>query len=183
MHANCLPSRQFENDPGVPALTVGPINKYLDIFWKGMSLVETTDSTVQDQPGVVPNSPPNCAAFTFDDTATILQGTPEMTAVYDDSTVSNFTLGSFYYGCVLASEETEAGDPMDCTLTLSGFNAGGKLVAKQDFKFVADGLEQQMIEASPVGFVQVQFITFVIGAPNATLAGLIDSVNYTIFSK
>lgn len=174
---------QFDNDPGVPVLAVGPINIYLDILWKGMSLVETSASNTQDLPGVIPNSPPNCAAFGTGDTATALQGTPEMTAVYDDSTISNFTLGSFFYGCVLGSEESLAGDPMSCTISLAGFNSGGKRVASQDFSFVADGLEQQMIEAHPVGFTQVQYVTFSIQAPNATLAALIDSVIYTVFSK
>ena len=40
-----------------------------------------------------------------------------------------------------------------------------------------------MIEAYPTGFNQVQYITFIIQAPNSTLAALIDSVSYTVFSK
>ena len=148
-----------------------------------MSLAQTSASSREDLPGVIPNSPPNCAAFAPRDTATTLQGTPEMSAVYDDSTISNFTLGSFFYGCVLASKESLAGDPMSCTITLTGFSSTGKKVAQQNFPFVADGLEQQMIEAHPTGFNQVQYITFIIQAPNATLAALIDSVSYTVFSK
>lgn len=148
-----------------------------------MSLAETSASSTQDLPGIIPNSPPNCAAFAPGDDATILQGTPEMTVVYDDSTVSNFTLGSFFYGCVLGTEASLAAAPMSCTLTLTGFNSRGKQIAQQDFPFVADGEQQQMIEAYPVGFTQVQYITFVIQAPNATLAALIDTVSYTIFSK
>ena len=148
-----------------------------------MSLAETSASSTEDLPGLIPNSPPNCAAFAPGDTATTLQGTPEMSAVYDDSTISNFTLGSFFYGCVLGSEESLAADPMSCTITLTGFNSRGKQIAQQNFPFVVDGLEQQMIEAHPVGFTQVQYITFIIQAPNSTLAALIDSVSYTVFSK
>ena len=148
-----------------------------------MSLAETSASSTEDLPLLVPNSPPNCAAFAPGDTATILQGTPEMSAVYDDSTISNFTLSSFFYECALGSEESLAGAPISCTITLTGFSSRGKQIAKQDFSFVADGLEQQMIEAYPVGFTQVQYITFIIQAPNTTLAALIDSVSYTVFSN
>lgn len=148
-----------------------------------MSLVETSASNTQDLPGLIPNSPPNCAAFAPGDTATGLQGTPEMTAVYADSTISNFTLGPFFYGCVLGTEESLAGVPQSCTITLTGFNSKGIQIARQNFPFVANGLQQQMIEAHPVGFTQVQYIAFTIQAPNATLAALIDSVFYTVFSK
>lgn len=148
-----------------------------------MSLAETSASSTQDLPGLIPNSPPNCAAFAPGDDATTLQGTPEMTAVYDDSTISNFTLSSFFWGCVLGTEESLAADPMSCTIILTGFTSAGKQIARQAFLFVANGLEQQMIEAHPVGFTQVQYITFVIQAPNSTLAALIDSVVYTLFSK
>ena len=178
-----MSTSQFDNDAGTPLVAVGPINEYLDIFWKGMSLVETTSSSTKNLPGLVPNSPENCAAFGPGDVATILQGTPEMTAVYEDSTISNFTLGSFFWGCVLGSEESVASDPMSCTITLTGFSSAGKQIARQSFSFMADGLEQQMIEAKPVGFTQVQYITFNIQAPNTTLATLIDSVVYTLFSK
>lgn len=148
-----------------------------------MSLAETSASSTKDLPGLLPNSPPNYAAFAIGDTATASQGTPEMTALYADSTISNFTLGPFFYGCVLGTEATLAGAPMSCTITLTGFSSGGKQIARQDFPFVADGLEQQMNEAHPIGFTQVQYITFIIQAPNTTLAAIIDSVSYTVFSK
>ena len=173
---------QFDNDPGIPAVAVGPIGIYLDILWKDMALVETSYPTTQDLPGVVPNSPPNCASVGPGVTAT-LQGTAEMSAVYDDSTISNFTLGSFFFGCILGTEESENSAPMSCTLSLTRFGSSGKKVAQQDFPFVADGVQQQMIEAYPKGFTQVQYITFIIQAPNTTIVALIDSVSYNVFSK
>ena len=106
-----------------------------------------------------------------------------MTAVYDVSTISNFTLGSFFYGCVLGSEESVASTPMSCTIILTDFSSSGRQVARQKFAFLANGLEQQMIEVHPVGFTQVQYVTFVIQDLNATLAALIDSVSYTVFSR
>ena len=106
-----------------------------------------------------------------------------MSAVYDDSTISNFTLGAFFYGCVVGSEVSITAVPASCTITLTGFSSGGIQIARQNFPFVADGAEQQMIEGHPTGFAQVQYITFVIQAPNSTLAALIDSVSYTVFSR
>ena len=148
-----------------------------------MSLAETLASSTQDEPGVIPNSPPNYAAFSSGNVVTVAQGTPEMTAVYDDSTISNFTLGPFFYGCSLATKESLAGVPQSCTITLTGITSSGKQIAQQSFSYVADGLQEQMIEAHPVGFTQVQYITFSIQAPNTTIAGLIDSVSYNVFAK
>ena len=88
----------------------------LTYFGKVKSLTETSAFSTEDVPGLIPNSPPNCAAFGPGDTATTLQGTPEMSAVYDDSTISNFTLGSFFYGCVLGSEEFLIAAPRDSIL-------------------------------------------------------------------
>ena len=147
-----------------------------------MALVETLYPTTQALPGVVPNSPSNCASVGPGLTAT-LQGTAEMSAVYDDATISNFTLESFFFGCILGTEESETSEPMSCTITLTGFSSSGKKIAQQDFPFVADGVQQQMIEAYPKGFTQVQYITFVIQAPNTTIVALIDSVSYNVFSK
>jgi hypothetical protein len=55
---------RFDNDDnGTPLVAVEPINVYDDIYWQGMSLAETTlDGT---SPGLVPNSPPNYAAYGF----------------------------------------------------------------------------------------------------------------------
>ena len=116
---------QFDNDPGLPAVAAVPINIYLDILWRDMALVVTSFPTAEALPGVVPNSPPNCASIGPGSTAT-LQGTAEMSADYDDSTISNFTLGSFFYGCILGTEESETSTPTSCTLTLIGFSSSGK---------------------------------------------------------
>lgn len=57
-----LTNPQFDNDISVPLTGAAPINEYLDIFWNGMSLVNTV-SVAGANPGVAPNSPPNYAAY------------------------------------------------------------------------------------------------------------------------
>lgn len=171
---------KFDNDQGLPAVGVSPINIYLDIFWKGMSLAET--SNVQDLPGIIPNSPPNFATFSPKNAATLTQGTPEMTTVYDDSTVSYLNLYSFFYGCALGLEESLTSVPESCNITITGFDPSGKQVATQTFAFVADGLSQQMIQAIPKGFNGVQFITFAFQAAAGVVA-IIDTVNYTVITS
>ena len=145
-----------------------------------MSLVETLGTSAL--PGLTPNSEPNLAAFSPKNVATLLQGTPEMTTVYDDSTVKSLTLDSFFYGCALGAEESLVSLPLSCSITVTGFNSSGKQAAKQPFPFVADGLQQQMIEAKPSGFTQVQYIIFALTATNTSTVALIDTVKYTVFS-
>jgi hypothetical protein len=84
---------RFDNIPGVPVLAVGPINEYLDIYWQGMSLVET--GGIQNIAIISANSPSNYAAFSALDTATATQGQPSMMANYPDSTIDHFDLKSF----------------------------------------------------------------------------------------
>ena len=179
-HADCA-TPQFDNDPGLPAVGITPTNVYLDIFWKGMSLAETEASTVPDLPSLIPNSPPNFAAFSPKNAATMLQGTPEMTTVYDDSTVTSLTLHSFFYGCSLGTEQSLVSVPLSCNITITGFSSSGNQTAQQIFAFVADGLEQQMVQAKPSGFSGVQYITFAFQAATGTVA-LIDTVSYDVLS-
>lgn len=148
-----------------------------------MSLAETAGTSVQ-APGLVPNSPPNYAAFGPEDPATILQGTPEMTTVYDDSTIDSLTLHSFFYGCAVATEESITSDTDSCNITITGFSSSGKQVAKQTFDFVADGLSQQMVKANPTGFTNVQYITFAFQSEALDGDGavaVIDTVSYDVF--
>jgi len=54
---------QFDNDnANIPLTGTDPINEYLDIFWNGMSLVNTAQVAGLN-PGIPPNSPPNYAAY------------------------------------------------------------------------------------------------------------------------
>jgi hypothetical protein len=174
---------QFETAPGLPALAVAPINLYLDIFWNGMSLVETINPLVT---GVVANSPLNYAAFSTLDVATVQQGQPAMTVNYADSTVDHFDLKSFYYGCALGSEASVAGVPLPCMITVRGYSDynGEDLVATQNFDYKVGFLQLQTQMQKAVlssGFKGVKKVEFDVSDELIT-AGLIDTVFYTVYS-
>lgn len=174
---------QFETAPGLPALAVAPINLYLDIFWNGMSLVETINPLVA---GVMPNSPLNFAAFSALDVATVQQGQAAMTVNYADSTVDHFDLKSFYYGCALASQASVAGVPLSCTIMVRGYSDdnGENLVATQNFDYKVGFLQLQSQMQKAVlgnGFKGVKKVEFDV-SDELTTAGLIDTVSYTVYS-
>lgn len=87
---------RFDNSAGLPLVAASPIGIYLDIFWQGMSLAQT--GGLQNIAIVVPNSPPNVAAYSALDLVTVQQGQPSMMTNYADSTIDNFDLKSIYYG-------------------------------------------------------------------------------------
>lgn len=149
-----------------------------------MGTVDITLTTV----GVVAQSAPDVVAFGPLIAATILQGTPALTTVYTDSTIAFFDFSYFYFGCVLASQNNEASVPQSCNVIVTGLDTNGNTVASQTFNFVANGLQQQMIQATlDSGFVNLQMATFeVLGTgavpSNATLAVLADNFDYTVYS-
>ena len=95
-----------------------------------MSLVVGAGST---SVGVTPNSPPNLAAYSATDLATVQQGQPAMVTNYADSTVDHFDLFSFYYGCSSSTQGSAAALPAACVITVKGYadDAATNLVASQ----------------------------------------------------
>lgn len=180
---------QFDNDPnGVPATAAASINLYLDIFWNGMGLDMTAGS---QNIGIVPRSPPNTAAFAVGDPATLEQGQPAMTTVYADSTIFAFDLHSFFFGLVTGLEASFVGVPVSGSLTVTGIDTTGRTVGTQTFEFVAQGLQQQMIQAvlGPE-FSCLRQAVFQINGPaggltsatgNATIAASTDDYQYTVY--
>lgn len=140
--------------------------------------------------GVLPQSPPNQIASGPLTPATLLQGTPALTTVYQDTTIDRFDFFSFFYGCVLATQETVAGAPEPCTVTVTGLDKNGRQVAQQSFDFVANALSEQMNKATLVGFTGLQTATFSVTSKalgtlpeNARVALVGDTFNYTVFSQ
>lgn len=184
---------KFDNAVGVPLIAASPIGIYQDIFWQGMSLAKT--SNVQSTALVTPNSPPNTAAYSALDLATIQQGQPSMLAKYSASTIEYFDLHEFYYGCTVATQISVAAVPIACTVTVKGYAdaAGKKLVTSQDFKFTAPGLltggklslqtNAPMQRAFLNGkFTGLQRVDFFVDS-NLIKAALIDSVSYTSYNN
>lgn len=80
--------------------------------------------------GVAAQSKPNVAVqyiltTGLDNTATLKPASSKTTY---------FSLQSFYFGCVVSSQETVAGVPLACTLTLTG-KRKGKTVVTQNISF------------------------------------------------
>lgn len=154
-------------------------------MFNGIGLIETTGAGTTVT-GVIPNSEPNMAAFGPLDTTTLEQGTPSMTTVYSDSTITYFDLQSFYYGCVVTSAETVEGVPESCTITVTGYNTNGQEVASQTFAFNSNGGVQQQMQQAVLSssFKHLQHADFSVNTAtgNATTSGLIDTVAYTVYS-
>lgn len=168
-----------------------PLEIYQDIFFQGFEVfIAGVAGATSDLPGVEPQSPPNLITYGTLGIATIDQGTPELTVVYPDTTIDHFSFFSFFYGCVLSTEETVLGMPQPCTVTVTGIDKNGMQVAQQAFEFNTNGgLSEQMVEAKLVGFTGLQSAIFstsasLAGLPeNATTATVADTFNYTVFGQ
>lgn len=162
-----------------------------------MSLAQT--GGLQNLLIVVPNSPPNVAAYAATDIVTIQQGQPSMMTNYADSTIDHFDLKSFYYGCSASTQASVAAVPTSCTVTIKGYADDGaqKLVATQDFPFtVGAGLlsgetpgstllqtSAQMLKANVNNkFKGLKRVDFFVDN-NLIKTGLIDTVSYTVYSN
>jgi len=141
--------------------------------------------------GIVPRSPPNTAAFAVGDPATLEQGQPAMTTVYDDSTVFAFDLHSFFFGFVTGLEASFAGLPVSGSLTVTGIDTTGRTVGSQTIEFVGQGLLQQQMIQAVLGpeFSCLRQAVFQINGPadgltsatgNATIAASTDDYQYTV---
>ncbi len=135
--------------------------------------------------GVAPQSPNIDIAYGALDAITIAQGTPEMTTVYQDTTVDFFDLISFYFGCVIGLEQGQADAVESCTVAATCVNPAGKTVATQSFPFVSNGgLVQNMVQAKPSGFKGCQFVKFITTSAGGTAtATVLDTISYTVYSK
>lgn len=173
----------FENADGVPGVAISPIGIYQDIFWQGMSLVQTTELT--SKLGVVANSPHNCAAYSELDVATLLQGQPSMMTNYQDSIVGRLDLYSFFYGCALGLQVSLLGVLIACTISIKGYwnDEGNNLVAKQSFKLKPSGASTQMVKAYvDARFKGLKRVDFFV-SNDAVVAALIDSVEYKVYPE
>jgi len=180
------------------------IGLYLDVFWNGMDLVQG-DESEPIATGISPESPSNDAVFGPTVGATMQQGTPSITTVYQDSTIGMLDMESFYFGCTVATKNDFLGLPESCTMTATGYDVDGKKVASQTFKFVSNGgaLQQMTQGVFNGGFKSLQRVDFsvVSDAVPKTVAGipvvgsvvgsvatglvavLIDTVQYKVYSK
>ncbi|KAL9614931.1 MAG: hypothetical protein Q9167_000573 [Letrouitia subvulpina] len=144
-----------------------------------MNLVTSGLGSV-NAPGVIPHTPSNVAGFT--QRSMLTNGIAMISANYETSFISNFTLKSTYYGCTAAVGETLAGLPAACTITATSYNVNNKKVASQSFDYKTTGaLSQQMNQVTfGSGFENVYYVTF--NVTNSLLvAGQLDNVVTQLF--
>ena len=97
---------------------------YLNISFSSFDIGDPAISLA----GVPPESEPNYAFGA---------GSPaEMTISYPGSKVKSFALTSTYYGCETVSDQSVVSDPLNCTITATGYKAeSSKAVALEVFTY------------------------------------------------
>lgn len=187
------------------------VNVYKSLYYQAFNLVGTDNLGIS---GVVPNSLPNVSPYlpryffrvrfevlthsqyaAFGDQSALVQGQPMITANYEGSTIKFFHLKSFYYGCNVITEESAAGVPASCDITITGYDINNNVVAgPQTFDYVATGLLQQMSPAivnSDFQTHEVYRIEFdyqsnllgssLSGVTNAVVGGFVDTMVYDVY--
>lgn len=114
----------------VPVASLQPIGNYKGLNWNGFNVINVGNAVT----GVAPQTEPNVAVQYILTTGT--SNTATLTPA--SSSTKYFALQSFYFGCVASSQETVAGVPIACTMTLTG-KKNGKTVVTQNISFNPTG--------------------------------------------
>ncbi|CAA9960411.1 hypothetical protein PTMSG1_03813 [Pyrenophora teres f. maculata] len=163
-----------------PPVALTQIGQYLDLFFQGIYLVPTLDLPIQ--PGVKPNTPSNMAGYNLINLAT-LNGPPTITTQNAAGNVDFFDLESFYYGCVIPTQETIASLPVSCDITVTGYSdtAGTLKTCQQTFEYRVDGVVSTIIGGTPIGSqpvtVSQEMVKATLGAKFKGLRKVVFSVN------
>ncbi|KAK5126280.1 hypothetical protein LTR85_010516 [Meristemomyces frigidus] len=161
----------------VPVASLQPIGTYKSLVWNNFNVIDVSLAPT----GVAPETEPNVAVQYL--LTTGLSNTASLTPA-SSSGVSYFALESFYFGCVASSQETVAGLPIACSLTLTG-KRGGETVATQEVSFSPSGLlTSEMDKVEFAGSWQaVDEVTFEqTEALAVAISVLYDNVKYATFA-
>lgn len=180
-----LTTSQFDNVPaglidGAPVRGLNSLGSHEGLYYSNMGVISATPLLA----GIHPQSSPNVLAY---DVVNSLEGTHELRTDYDDSTTTSFNFRSFYFGCVVATQETLLSVPLSCSVGVTGYR-NGKQVAyqKADFSKPLLQLTADMAEVKlNDGFCDVDRVTFdTVGGllPEVLLAVLLDNFDYTTIS-
>lgn len=133
--------------------------------------------------GIEPKSYPNAGAYGL--TADVTRTPPKITSDYPGSETEFFDFKSFYFGCVAGAVTSVASAPVECELTVIGYNSSHE-VARQTFTYSPGiALRADMMRADLSDeFRGINHATFeskhdVTGVLGATL---LDDLNYTAYS-
>jgi len=172
-----LISAQFDDiKVTVPVASLQPIGTYKGLNWDGFNVIDVSLAPT----GVAAQSKPNVAvqyilSTGLDNTATLKPASSKTTY---------FSLQSFYFGCVASSQETVAGVPLACSLTLTG-KRNGKTVVTQDISFTPAGLLTSPMKKQTFAglWTNVDEVDFQLdGLLAAATSVLYDNVQFTTFT-
>jgi len=135
----------------------------------------------------VPHSPPNIAGWAI--RSELENGTPYISCDYETSTIDHFDLYipeepiSFWYGCV-ADPDSDIALPATCTITATGYNLAGGMIARQLFTYEWEhGISQQMspgkFDTTFTNLRKVEFQT----EPGLLFGTVLDNVITRVYQK
>jgi hypothetical protein len=136
---------------------------------------------------VIPHSPPNTAGWAV--RSELENGIPSISCDYETSTVDHFDMYipeesvSFYYGCI----DTPGSDtalPASCTITATGYNMAGDVIARQQFTYIWErGIRQQMspgkFDSTFANLYRVEFHT----EPDLLFSTMLDNVITRVYQR
>ncbi|EMC95995.1 hypothetical protein BAUCODRAFT_512714 [Baudoinia panamericana UAMH 10762] len=160
----------------LPVRGVTSLGPYNSLDFLHLNVINVGEGAV----GLIPQSAPNVLAY---DVIAAAQGPQTITSVFDDSIVDYWNFKSFFFGCVLASQETVASVPDTCTIQITGYKNEVQ-VASQKATFTADGLEDQMHQVFLNNdFENIDTVEFdTVGLLDSTLdAVLFDNLCYDVY--
>lgn len=161
----------------IPAVALQDVGPYDGLDYEGLDLITLgIDGAIVA--GLIPFSAPRVAAYSI--VSGLTSGTPTITADYDGSAFKTFDFEQFYFGCVLASQETLASTPMACTVQVTGYDADGLQIAGQTFDFEPTGvltseMQKAVLSEEFKGLTTVEYAT-----TTELAATLIDSLSYVL---
>lgn len=153
-----------------------PIGTYDGLEWANFNVIDIGSGIT----GIKAQSSPNVATQYV-----LSSGLSPTASLQTTGNTQYFALNSFYFGCVLSSQETLAGLPTSCSLTVTG-KRSGKTVATQDISFtpqnlVTSNMQKQTfsgkwLAVDEVVFEQTELLS-------AAISVLYDDVDFTLFSS
>ncbi|GAB7344153.1 hypothetical protein MBLNU457_2048t1 [Dothideomycetes sp. NU457] len=175
---------EFDDVPaafaGLPVALTGSLGPYDNLYYQNLQTLKPLVAPA----GVPPFSAPNAIYYQIEQE---LSGGPKIYADYDDSITDHFNFKSFYFGCVVATQEAAATTPVSCTITITGFRNNQQVVTQDaTFNVNIGTIEQNMEKVVLQGFGDVDAVTFATAAATGTkgtTAVTIDNLEYDVTLK
>lgn len=192
---------QFEDIPVKdPVASLQFINIYKDLFFQAFTLVNAgTNGVISGLPlvggstggvtgtvpnivtGVKPHSPYRAGGFS--DVTQDAQGTASLTTIYEGSSpTKQFSLISFWWGVVVATQESVASVPQNAQLTVTGYDANDNSVSQTFDYDLSSAIQQMRFAQLKAGFTNLKYAKFALEtlASGDAAATLLDDIKTTV---